>query len=305
MTFDNRILSSTDVVTEMAKRRYKNKARRVFVGLNRKVNVNGQELNKCENMDEIDAVSEGIENISDDPEVKVQVTENKKIYSGVTESGKNGLKLTELSQNKVNKIKRRKSDGLNGHKKEMLDSDGTGEDEVLIFPIEMNGETCIDVQCGPNEAYMYLSKLCVGSRGACIQFLDKWLTPNEFQLVSGRETAKDWKRSIRHKGRSLKLLIGKGLITVQSISPKKAAAAAAKAEKKAAPKVTGGDGGNEVTKETLATKAATEPQIRVSSCANISIRLRCSGLYPKRAANKTVLLIVGIMKSINYQRTLT
>ena len=278
MTFDNRILSSTDVVTEMAKRRYKNKAKRGFGGLNRKLNVNGQSLSKCEKMEELDAVNEGIENINGDPQVKVQVTETDKLHSGAAETGTNGLKLTELSQNKVNKIKSKKGDGLKSTKKQLSDSDGTGEDEVLIFPIEEDGETCIDVQCGPNEAYMYLAKLCGGSRGACIKFTDKWLTPNEFQLVSGRETAKDWKRSIRHKGRSLKLLISKGLITVQAISPKKAAAAAAKEAKKVVQTVAESEGGNVEVQEEPTTKAVTEPNTCVSSCTNIEIRLRWWGI---------------------------
>ena len=42
---------------------------------------------------------------------------------------------------------------------------------------------------------------------------DTWITPNEFQYISGRETAKDWKRSIRHHGKSMKLLLTKGILT--------------------------------------------------------------------------------------------
>jgi hypothetical protein len=53
-------------------------------------------------------------------------------------------------------------------------------------PLLDNGEPCIEVECGANRAF--------------IRHRGEWLTPNEFQFVSGRETAKDWKRSIRHKG---------------------------------------------------------------------------------------------------------
>lgn len=275
MTLDNRILSSTDAVTEMAKRRYKNKAKRGFVGLNRKLSVNGETVSKMETSSKMESAKDGIENIGDDPQGKVQITEREKLDSESTEHGNNGSKLTELSQNKCNKMKGRKDDSL---KKQISQGDGNTEDEVLIFPKEVDGETCIDVQCGPNEAFMYLAKLCVGSRGACIKFSDKWLTPNEFQLVSGRETAKDWKRSIRHKGRSLKLLISKGLITVQSISPKKANAEKEKKNKN--PVIS--EGGNveckEIDREEI--KPPAEPQIRVSRCANIQIRLRCEGLGP-------------------------
>lgn len=67
-------------------------------------------------------------------------------------------------------------------------------------PFFDSGEPCIEVECGENKALLYISKLCQGSKGPSIKYRGEWLTPNEFQFVSGRETAKDWKRSIRHKG---------------------------------------------------------------------------------------------------------
>ena len=75
-----------------------------------------------------------------------------------------------------------------------------------------DGEVILDVECGPNKAKIYLSKLCQGSKGPCVLYNQAWLTPNEFQYVSGRETAKDWKRSIRHHGKSMKLLMAKGVM---------------------------------------------------------------------------------------------
>ncbi|RMB91584.1 hypothetical protein DUI87_31813 [Hirundo rustica rustica] len=66
-------------------------------------------------------------------------------------------------------------------------------------PFFDNGEPCIEVECGENKALLYINKLCQGSKGPSIRYRGEWLTPNEFQFVSGRETAKDWKRSIRHK----------------------------------------------------------------------------------------------------------
>ncbi|MBN3285102.1 DEAF1 factor, partial [Polyodon spathula] len=68
-------------------------------------------------------------------------------------------------------------------------------------PLFDNGEHCIEVECGENKALLYINKLCQGSKGPSIRYRGEWLTPNEFQFVSGRETAKDWKRSIRHKGK--------------------------------------------------------------------------------------------------------
>ncbi|XP_072334049.1 sterile alpha motif domain-containing protein 11 isoform X6 [Scyliorhinus torazame] len=81
-------------------------------------------------------------------------------------------------------------------------------------PVFDNGEPCIEVECGENKALLYIHKLCQGSKGPSIRYRGEWLTPNEFQFVSGRETAKDWKRSIRHKGKSLKTLMSKGVLQV-------------------------------------------------------------------------------------------
>ncbi|XP_037736890.1 sterile alpha motif domain-containing protein 11 isoform X6 [Chelonia mydas] len=79
-------------------------------------------------------------------------------------------------------------------------------------PFFDSGEPCIEVECGENKALLYINKLCQGSKGPSIRYRGEWLTPNEFQFVSGRETAKDWKRSIRHKGKSLKTLMSKGIL---------------------------------------------------------------------------------------------
>ncbi|XP_063671037.1 sterile alpha motif domain-containing protein 11-like isoform X2 [Pan troglodytes] len=81
-------------------------------------------------------------------------------------------------------------------------------------PLLDNGEPCIEVECGAIRALLYVRKLCQGSKGPSIRHRGEWLTPNEFQFVSGRETAKDWKRSIRHKGKSLKTLMSKGILQV-------------------------------------------------------------------------------------------
>ncbi|XP_029105192.1 sterile alpha motif domain-containing protein 11-like isoform X3 [Scleropages formosus] len=81
-------------------------------------------------------------------------------------------------------------------------------------PFFDGGEPCIEVECGENRALLYINKLCQGSKGPSIRHRGEWLTPNEFQFVSGRETAKDWKRSIRHKGKSLKTLMSKGILQV-------------------------------------------------------------------------------------------
>ena len=75
-----------------------------------------------------------------------------------------------------------------------------------------DGHNILQVECGLNKAVLHLDKLCQGSKGACVLFDDAWMTPNEFQAASGRELAKDWKRSIKHYDKSLKLLIIKGFL---------------------------------------------------------------------------------------------
>lgn len=193
--------------------------------LNRKLNLKDDD---CENADEMKMqnfeFSADTENIDHDPEVTVRVTENGKIDFNDSVIDTSAEELTENLPVDKKSGKKRKIDKERSPKSLKNGGDRIAGDEVLIFPTEIDGETCIDIQCGNNEALMYLAKLCVGSRGACIQYDSRWLTPNEFQAVSGRETAKDWKRSIRHRGRSLKLLINKGLVTVQPSSPKKAKA---------------------------------------------------------------------------------
>ena len=97
----------------------------------------------------------------------------------------------------------------------MKDREDTGG-VVLVGETNSAGEgrTILQVECGLNKAVLHLDQLCQGSKGACVLFDDAWMTPNEFQAASGRELAKDWKRSIKHHDKSLKLLIGKGFLFI-------------------------------------------------------------------------------------------
>lgn len=67
------------------------------------------------------------------------------------------------------------------------------------------------VTCNNNDAKFYLSRFARGSIGRCVLFRGRWITPNEFQAVSGRQSSKDWKRSIRLNGRCLKEYIAQGM----------------------------------------------------------------------------------------------
>ena len=96
----------------------------------------------------------------------------------------------------------------------MKDREDTGGVVLTDDECETNsdGRTILQVECGMNKAVLHLDKLCQGSKGACVLFDDAWMTPNEFQTASGRELAKDWKRSIKHHDKSLKLLIIKDFL---------------------------------------------------------------------------------------------
>lgn len=94
-----------------------------------------------------------------------------------------------------------------------------GSNEVLIKTNEHN-EEILEVDCGNNRALLYVAKLCQGSKGKSILFEGEWLTPNEFQAMSGRETAKDWKRSIRHRNKSLKVLMNRKILLAHGIDCK-------------------------------------------------------------------------------------
>jgi len=89
----------------------------------------------------------------------------------------------------------------------------TADKDGVLALSTLTDDLRLEVTCGQNQAVLYTSRLQLGSKGTCVLFENAWLTPNEFQYVSGRETAKDWKRSIKHHGKSLKVLIAKGILT--------------------------------------------------------------------------------------------
>lgn len=129
------------------------------------------------------------------------------------------IKVTEKVDEKELSSQKQSESFNEGVRNRKPATEGISDDKLLSTKV-IAGETCLDIECGSNKAVLYLSKMCLGSKGSCILFKGSWLTPNEFQFVSGRENAKDWKRSIRHNGSSLKLLFSKNLLKMQE-SPKK------------------------------------------------------------------------------------
>ena len=86
---------------------------------------------------------------------------------------------------------------------------GMAEDGALMQTDEYGDH--FHVNCAGNAAKFYLNRFARGSIGRCVLFRARWITPNEFQAISGRQSSKDWKRSIRLRGRCLKEYITQGL----------------------------------------------------------------------------------------------
>ncbi|XP_071839986.1 uncharacterized protein [Apostichopus japonicus] len=105
---------------------------------------------------------------------------------------------------------------LTGHYNRDKTDYETADNLTSYFEYDSSMER-LEVECGPNKAYLFIDNLCQGSKGKCIDFKGHLLTPNEFQSISGRETAKDWKRSIRHRGKSLKTLMSRGLLKAHPV----------------------------------------------------------------------------------------
>ncbi len=86
----------------------------------------------------------------------------------------------------------------------------SGDSASPLWKVDEVGEHLL-VTCADNEAKFYKDRFARGSIGKCVWFKGRWITPNEFQAVSGRQSSKDWKRSIRLNGRCLKEFISEGL----------------------------------------------------------------------------------------------
>ena len=89
---------------------------------------------------------------------------------------------------------------------------GSPQDGARLMEADDYGEH-MHVSCAENTAKFYLNRFARGSIGRCVLFEERWMTPNEFQAISGRQSSRDWKRSIRLRGRCLKEYITKGLFT--------------------------------------------------------------------------------------------
>lgn len=121
---------------------------------------------------------------------------------------------SETKEQEENQNDPRRDDVIRPASAEEEEQEAEGrEDEVPIL-----------VTCNRNEGLLYLSKLRVvvneRCRKKCIRTGSTWWTPNEFQVVSGRGAAKDWKRTVKHSGQRLKALLANGVLCLDASPPK-------------------------------------------------------------------------------------
>ncbi|RDD44261.1 Sterile alpha motif domain-containing protein 11 [Trichoplax sp. H2] len=139
-------------------------------------------------------------------------TELNEDYDHETASGTHSQSYIQV------KMESEKSANISGKEDETNEyllntNDVTGDD---MTPINRNAK--LNVTCGKNHGVLDLSKMYRGNKGSCIYFQNAWITPNEFQRISGKQTTKNWKRSIRYRGRPLKKYAEAGLLSIEDES---------------------------------------------------------------------------------------
>ncbi|XP_015227705.1 PREDICTED: deformed epidermal autoregulatory factor 1 homolog [Cyprinodon variegatus] len=76
----------------------------------------------------------------------------------------------------------------------------------------------LPVRCRNTSGVLYKNRLGSGGKGRCIKHNQQWVTPTEFEALSGRASSKDWKRSIRYAGRPLLCLIQEQILNPHAAS---------------------------------------------------------------------------------------
>ncbi|XP_048201682.1 sp110 nuclear body protein-like [Perognathus longimembris pacificus] len=104
------------------------------------------------------------------------------------------------------------------------DSHSTGDSKMHGAPKssaeEQRDEDAVDflaptlpVTCGDARGVLYKEKMQQGSSEKCIQNEEGvWLTPDEFVIEGKRKKSKDWKKSVRCRGQTLRCLMEKKLL---------------------------------------------------------------------------------------------
>jgi hypothetical protein len=71
-----------------------------------------------------------------------------------------------------------------------------------------NRKNEIEITCGKNIAILSINRF--EQRKPCIFFKNSWITPHKFESISDQGSYKNWIKSIRHNGRTLRSLIIEG-----------------------------------------------------------------------------------------------
>lgn len=76
----------------------------------------------------------------------------------------------------------------------------------------------LPVRCRNVKGELHKNRFGSGGRGRCILVGNDWYTPSEFEVLCGRASSKDWKRSIRYAGRTLQCLIEDNILQPHATS---------------------------------------------------------------------------------------
>ena len=75
--------------------------------------------------------------------------------------------------------------------------------------------------CGNKSGTLHPDRLGSGSKGKCIHCdssITKWFTPKEFEKFGGRETSKDWKRSVKLDGKPFYFFLNSGELKIHAFN---------------------------------------------------------------------------------------
>lgn len=75
--------------------------------------------------------------------------------------------------------------------------------------------------CGNKSGTLHPERLGSGSKGKCIHCensVTKWFTPKEFEKFGGRETSKDWKRSVKLDGKPFYFFLNSGELKIHAFN---------------------------------------------------------------------------------------
>uniref|UniRef100_UPI00398ED902 nuclear autoantigen Sp-100-like isoform X2 n=1 Tax=Pristiophorus japonicus TaxID=55135 RepID=UPI00398ED902 len=96
-------------------------------------------------------------------------------------------------------------DGSSGEHREGVMADDTEMDDF--------SKNKLPVTCGSMNGILYKSRFTTGINGKCIRTKNKWLTPSEFEHMSGiKKEIRYWKRNIHCESETLGKLIQKGYL---------------------------------------------------------------------------------------------